>query len=136
MWCCFFFFSSRRRHTRFDCDWSSDVCSSDLFQRTGRVARCPMSRLTLAALPALAFALALAAWAPLSQAGTEEAPEITDPAGDQLIVDTVPGCAPAAGCQAATRIDVLAVWIDAETETQFNVNIALSNVPTGATTAT
>src|SRR2546430_5128901 len=27
---CYFFFSSRRRHTRFDCDWSSDVCSSDL----------------------------------------------------------------------------------------------------------
>src|SRR5260370_5133723 len=26
-----FFFSSRRRHTRFKCDWSSDVCSSDLF---------------------------------------------------------------------------------------------------------
>src|SRR2546430_13655269 len=26
----FSFFSSRRRHTRFDCDWSSDVCSSDL----------------------------------------------------------------------------------------------------------
>src|SRR2546427_3935064 len=32
---CFFFFSSRRRHTRFDCDWSSDVCSSDLVQRGG-----------------------------------------------------------------------------------------------------
>src|SRR2546430_5899886 len=30
-----FFFSSRRRHTRFDCDWSSDVCSSDL-SRSGR----------------------------------------------------------------------------------------------------
>src|SRR2546430_13051055 len=28
-----FFFSSRRRHTRFDCDWSSDVCSSDLLGR-------------------------------------------------------------------------------------------------------
>src|SRR3989475_10945807 len=26
----FFFFTRRRRHTRFDCDWSSDVCSSDL----------------------------------------------------------------------------------------------------------
>src|SRR6266571_9415449 len=26
----FFFFSSRRRHTRLTCDWSSDVCSSDL----------------------------------------------------------------------------------------------------------
>src|SRR5205085_930274 len=29
-----FFFSSRRRHTRFDCDWSSDVCSSDLFSQS------------------------------------------------------------------------------------------------------
>src|SRR2546430_7232680 len=29
-WLFVFFFSSRRRHTRFDCDWSSDVCSSDL----------------------------------------------------------------------------------------------------------
>src|SRR5689334_23403161 len=28
----FFFFSSRRRHTRWNCDWSSDVCSSDLDQ--------------------------------------------------------------------------------------------------------
>src|SRR2546430_13586914 len=27
----YFFFSSRRRHTIFDCDWSSDVCSSDLY---------------------------------------------------------------------------------------------------------
>src|SRR5689334_13636760 len=26
----FFFFSSRRRHTRWNCDWSSDMCSSDL----------------------------------------------------------------------------------------------------------
>src|SRR2546430_12707635 len=30
----FVFFSSRRRHTRFDCDWSSDVCSSDLPPRS------------------------------------------------------------------------------------------------------
>src|SRR5438034_2339977 len=28
-----FFFSSRRRHTRSLCDWSSDVCSSDLHRR-------------------------------------------------------------------------------------------------------
>src|SRR5437588_976875 len=28
----FFFFSSRRRHTRSLCDWSSDVCSSDLIR--------------------------------------------------------------------------------------------------------
>src|SRR2546421_5892672 len=30
LYLCFFFFSSRRRHTRSDRDWSSDVCSSDL----------------------------------------------------------------------------------------------------------
>src|SRR5256886_4730844 len=37
----FFFFSSRRRHTRFDCDWSSDVCSSDLddFRHLGILVR-------------------------------------------------------------------------------------------------
>src|SRR5260221_8399869 len=35
----FFFFSSRRRHTRSLCDWSSDVCSSDL------VAELPVQRL-------------------------------------------------------------------------------------------
>src|SRR5260221_7373331 len=29
---CAFFFSSRRRHTRSLCDWSSDVCSSDLYR--------------------------------------------------------------------------------------------------------
>src|SRR3989454_6913789 len=37
IWSCrhfiFFFFSSRRRHTRLQGDWSSDVCSSDLVAR-------------------------------------------------------------------------------------------------------
>src|SRR5260370_32448844 len=37
----FFFFSSRRRHTRFKCDWSSDVCSSDLFYRYDHGVRDP-----------------------------------------------------------------------------------------------
>src|SRR2546421_260350 len=32
-WLSLFFFSSRRRHTRSDRDWSSDVCSSDLSRR-------------------------------------------------------------------------------------------------------
>src|SRR5205085_8450120 len=32
-------FSSRRRHTRFDCDWSSDVCSSDLLASRDEVGR-------------------------------------------------------------------------------------------------
>src|SRR5258706_9104797 len=34
----FFFFSSRRRHTRLVSDWSSDVCSSDLWRLPGALA--------------------------------------------------------------------------------------------------
>src|SRR5688572_33143200 len=37
------FFSSRRRHTRFDCDWSSDVCSSDLWKFDRGPATCPVA---------------------------------------------------------------------------------------------
>src|SRR2546430_12073936 len=37
-----FFFSSRRRHTRFDCDWSSDVCSSDLLVFGGTSVAAPI----------------------------------------------------------------------------------------------
>src|SRR5260370_24453905 len=63
----FFFFSSRRRHTRFKCDWSSDVCSSDL--AWGYVDHAPLApflaRLSGAllgdSLPALRFLPALAA---------------------------------------------------------------------------
>src|SRR5690242_21014611 len=47
----FFFFSSRRRHTRLTCDWSSDVCSSDLFgpifgRRPARPPRTPAKNWT------------------------------------------------------------------------------------------
>src|SRR6266480_7557781 len=53
----FFFFSSRRRHTRLTCDWSSDVCSSDL----GRYAH-----------PADARANPNAAFKGFGRAGTDE----------------------------------------------------------------
>src|SRR5688572_1785384 len=36
--------SSRRRHTRFDCDWSSDVCSSDLRRPTAGACRRVVAR--------------------------------------------------------------------------------------------
>src|SRR5690625_6960895 len=36
----FFFFSSRRRHTRWPRDWSSDVCSSDLFDQANAAWSC------------------------------------------------------------------------------------------------
>src|SRR2546426_9379655 len=61
--CVFFFFSSRRRHTRLQGDWSSDVCSSDLVRpaladepgcspvaRPGRRGRAPGRRAPSAAL--------------------------------------------------------------------------------------
>src|SRR5437870_13819568 len=38
-WVWFFFFSSRRRHTRWPRDWSSDVCSSDLYSAAEAQAR-------------------------------------------------------------------------------------------------
>src|SRR6267142_7275047 len=37
----FFFFSSRRQHTRLTCDWSSDVCSSDLARYLNRMSEYP-----------------------------------------------------------------------------------------------
>src|SRR5688572_31236311 len=48
---CFFFFSSRRRHTRFDCDWSSDVCSSDLGAGGGGGLRRERDRLRARGVP-------------------------------------------------------------------------------------
>src|SRR6266446_6017170 len=45
-YCFIFFFSSRRRHTRLQGDWSSDVCSSDLLRKNARArsgAQCVMT---------------------------------------------------------------------------------------------
>src|SRR2546429_6301899 len=42
-----FFFSSRRRHTRCSRDWSSDVCSSDLFMVSTRNPLADRSKITL-----------------------------------------------------------------------------------------
>src|SRR5438034_3709032 len=39
-----FFFSSRRRHTRSLCDWSSDVCSSDLANQRAALAQLGQNR--------------------------------------------------------------------------------------------
>src|SRR5260370_23531621 len=44
-----FFFSSRRRHTRFKCDWSSDVCSSDLDSRNMKRYVCLLAGMALLA---------------------------------------------------------------------------------------
>src|SRR5438477_11073589 len=47
-----FFFSSRSRHTRLTCDWSSDVCSSDLARGRGApLDRDPTARVVAHAKP-------------------------------------------------------------------------------------
>src|SRR2546426_5746158 len=52
----FFFFSSRRRHTRLQGDWSSDVCSSDLMRALPTARR--QTLLFAATLPPAITALA------------------------------------------------------------------------------
>src|SRR6266568_5219530 len=49
----FFFFSSRRRHTRWNCDWSSDVCSSDLDRARGLLRQRAADRATADAFAGL-----------------------------------------------------------------------------------
>src|SRR6266478_6810172 len=66
----FFFFSSRRRHTRFDCDWSSDVCSSDLgfgivaggIRETPAVWATIITRLLAGSLPFIGLGFAIGYW--------------------------------------------------------------------------
>src|SRR6266478_8931632 len=96
----FFFFSSRRRHTRFDCDWSSDVCSSDLGQKISREPRA-----LLAQVPGLTVVpLAEADWC-CGSAGTYNLtqPEMAQrlqarkvanvrATGVQAVVTANPGC--------------------------------------------
>src|SRR5256885_11959725 len=53
---CFFFFSSRRRHTRLQGDWSSDVCSSDLNKATGTMSMNGQTRPISADLGGVLFA--------------------------------------------------------------------------------
>src|SRR5256885_9619665 len=66
----FFFFSSRRRHTRLQGDWSSDVCSSDLAQGLVRRPRLLMLDEPSAGLSPVLVDRVLAAMARLREAGT------------------------------------------------------------------
>src|SRR3989454_1688639 len=57
----FFFFSSRRRHTRLQGDWSSDVCSSDLARQgkpvhSREIRTPPISSLRIASISSMTSA--------------------------------------------------------------------------------
>src|SRR5260370_10729979 len=90
-----FFFASRRRHTRFKCDWSSDVCSSDLFTSS------PIAELVKSVMlgfgygdhetpPALSY-MKLMGWLvkPSLTQGLEPAQYFTFPTGYQSIWEAV-----------------------------------------------
>ncbi len=65
--------------------------------------------------PTILFTFLALLATPLAAAGTAEAPEVTDPAGDAA-------CFGPAGNEYA---DIVSAWISDESETTFNVNIAL-----------
>src|SRR5438270_1181727 len=83
---CFFlfFFSSRRRHTRFDCDWSSDVCSSDLSPMTRAGKACsiaPISTLATADRTDLRDARVIGDWTPAASQWPRRLTDAFGPAG-------------------------------------------------------
>ncbi len=87
------------------------------------------------ALFSLLFGALMLALLTPAQGGTEAAPEIQDPANDQKLFGQAaqPACGtPASTACVGTRIDLLTIWIDAETATTFNVNIVSSGPPEGA----
>src|SRR5256886_15884606 len=85
-----FFFSSRRRHTRFDCDWSSDVCSSDLKHLYRRIkAEVPDERYTTpigkARIHREGEDLTVVTWGAMVYTAEEAAKEIGDDASVEVV---------------------------------------------------
>src|SRR5256885_8695743 len=78
-----FFFSSRRRHTRLQGDWSSDVCSSDLEAKAASRCACRRSPY-LGGLVAVNFILLLAVPATAFSAEAALRAEIRTPAASQI----------------------------------------------------
>src|SRR2546428_4648409 len=84
----FFFFSSRRRHTRSDRDWSSDVCSSDLwlnstYQGVITARACASVKVCAEAITGIVTtAAATTSWASLFIASSPSGSLLGDPVSD------------------------------------------------------
>src|SRR2546428_6165371 len=84
----FFFFSSRRRHTRSDRDWSSDVCSSDLwlnstYQGVITARACASVKVCAEAITGIVTTAAVAtSWASLFIASSPSGSLLADPVSD------------------------------------------------------
>src|SRR5256885_8460311 len=79
-----FFFSSRRRHTRLQGDWSSDVCSSDLVAPSIEAARATQLRAALAGIATAAASPAFDANAPTRVSILAEQVLRIDPADKEI----------------------------------------------------
>lgn len=89
-----------------------------------------MVRLQPAALCALVVALALGAWAPTANAGTADAPEVTDATDDHAIGGTIP----LEGVGQFVNADVTAAWIeDAGADLLFVIAVQGGGTPTTTT---
>src|SRR5256885_16731675 len=100
MHCYFFFFSSRRRHTRLQGDWSSDVCSSDLacLFFAGTWFRNLIVALASGRLKGGQLGWELLVWSPLQSLTTAVAG-----VGAALLVGRLPSSPPRAPCTRVTR---------------------------------
>lgn len=84
-----------------------------------------MVRAAFAVVPALLFALALSAWTPSVHAGTADAPEITDPAADHVVLGV-----PVGVTGQFLNADILAGWMAEEPgNLLLNVQIAGGGAP-------
>lgn len=74
----------------------------------------------------VATLLLLALAAPGARAGTQKAPEITDPADDQQLTPAGMDECVAGNCEFSAGADILAVWVGGETATQIHFFAQLS----------
>src|SRR2546426_12503128 len=148
----FFFFSSRRRHTRLQGDWSSDVCSSDLF--TGDVTVAIGASPAGGALSGTATLAAVAGVAPLStlsidksgtgytlaatatglSGATSAAFAVTPGSATQLVFTLQPTTATAGGTiKPAVRVTARDALGNTATGFVGNVTVAIGTNPAGGT---
>src|SRR6185312_6066034 len=113
----FFFFSSRRRHTRSDRDWSSDVCSSDLLgvlseHLAPRCAHVHVVEVDRALVPALKDALAPHPNTTLHVADAMALDlDALDPAPTKVVANLPYGIAASAILRTIEELDGVTRWV-------------------------
>jgi hypothetical protein len=79
------------------------------------------------------LALVVASMMQPALAGSQEEPEVTDPAQDQLGPGGTPGCAQGQCPVTGTRVDIISAWVENETADSFQLHIRTTGVPPSST---